>query len=172
MSMFSNYQSIFQLVAGISIGFSGIISLFDDPLSKESQKLAALSKRTRAISNRYPSIGNVEKDQIQSLSNDIDNYLDNIIRESNDQVKFPILKMLAFGASIAGFVLLIYASEIPQAKMSSGLKFASYVLLACVPAMTIYVAHWYRSISRSYAANRKTLDNRYIAIVDQISLQI
>jgi hypothetical protein len=172
MTTLANYQSIFQLGAGLAIGFSGILSLFPDPLDKELRKLTFLGKRTRALSVRYKKISDTTKKRIDDLDSNIDHQIDILQKNLGDYSNFYAVRIFSILLSFVSAYVLISSSEYPSEPLNDFHRMIGWISLLFVPVSSILIFLHLRSIRIKYGNQRALFDDEYVTCVDDCSLAL
>ncbi|MEG3181951.1 hypothetical protein [Sphingomonas sp. LT1P40] len=168
MTTYGDFQSIFQLTAGLTLGVSGLVTLFEDPIEREIRRFSRLWKVSDRLNVRHPNLPPDIVDRINGISNQIEEIQERLSTDFEAEERFRITKLASFVASVVGLVLLIYSSEKSSEIIPFSVKLLSYVLLAYVPIAVIFIAGSLRSISWPYRQHRKQIEESYVSIVNSI----
>lgn len=168
MTTYGNFQSIFQLAAGLTLGVSGLVTLFEDPVEKEKRRFSSLAKRALALQRRHSNLSAAISAEVNSLSDRIEDYQERMVKFADAGERFRFVKLFSFVASVVGLILLIYSSESPGDPLPGLVRYLSYALLAYAPLATLAIAREYWRVSRRYEADRKKMDTSYKDLVDKI----
>lgn len=165
------FQSILQLAAGLNLGISGILTLWDDPIEKEIKRIGRILKRTNGLTARYPATAAAASAEISALSSDCNKEIEKLVLSEGVGETFNTEKTVALMAAVAALVSLVYASEYSDEPITAAVRSLAYLELLVTPVLII--ALWFRigKMSGNLRRLRAGLDRRYVAIVNRLAAQ-
>lgn len=168
MTTYGDFQSIFQLAAGLTLGVSGVLTLFEDPIDKESRRITRLSKISRRLLDRHRDLPELIKNDVNILVDIVEDAQEDLSVEAESDDRFRIVKYTSFIASVIGLWLLIYSSDHSPDEIKLTYKILSYFLLAYVPIAVIYVAWVLRRVGLPFEKRRLEYEQKYLDLVNRI----
>ena len=165
MTSYGDFQSIFQLVAGLTLGVSGVLTLFEDPIEQESRRFTRLSKRLRRLPERHIYLDPDIRSNIEGALEEVDDKQESLSIESESEDRFKLTKIISFLVSAIGLWLLIYSSNRSSESIPLSIRVISFVLLAYVPLSILLVAWTFHSIGLPFRSARRSFEKRYFDIV-------
>lgn len=165
MATFGDFQSIFQLAAGLTLGFSGFVSLFGNPLEHEARKFAELRRSVQRSIARHSQSTRSEKRELENLEAQLDSQQEEISVLDHKDGNFPALRATAFIASALGLYLLVRSSELADRNIDAFSRWTAYALILYVPCSIAYLALILWRRVEKFTCERRRMDSVYVECV-------
>jgi hypothetical protein len=150
---------------------SGVLTLWEDPIERESKRIGRLRNRTNELAARYPNSGDSVKALIQTLSLECNQKLDELDRKDYSATSFAIEKLIALFAAGFSLASLLYSSEYSNVEITSTLRTFAYFLLFVTPLLVIGLSIRVGIMTWNLKDMRLQLDRKYVGLVNQLAEQ-
>jgi hypothetical protein len=165
------FQSILQLAAGLNLGISGILTLWDNPIDQESKRIGRIRKRANGLAARYPITAPAAAAEISLLSSECDKEIQQLDLSEGTTEVFTIEKIVALIAAVAALVSLVYASEYPDQPITPTVRLLAYLELLVTPVLIIILLVRILKMAGKLRRVRAGLDRRYVSLVNKLATQ-
>lgn len=171
MPTLGSFQSVIQLAAGLNVGVSGILTLWENPIERERETIARLWNRTSDLHRLYPEATEAHKNDIRSLLRDCRVEIKNLTESKGSLVRFTSEKTIALSGAAAAIASLVYATEYPDLVATMPIRILAYATLAVTPVLIGALAYRVWKMSGTLKTARTNLDKRYVALVNELAEQ-
>lgn len=167
MAELSDFQSVFEVAAGLHLGVSGLLTLFDDPHRREIQNLVSALKSFKTLQGRYSTRTDLASElaQIKQGIDEAECQLEQARRVSADTRTFTLAKLVSVAIGILSIFYVGYCSDNPDRSVDLGIwligmscAFSPFIIAMSALSPT-YVA------SGSVRRIRIALDKQYDQVV-------
>lgn len=158
-----------QLAAALTLGVSGILTLWENPVVKEQLLLDGLHTRVSNLRSLFPTKASEYEDEIGLLEQKCVDQKKFIANLGSSNSSFFWEKSISILVAIVSLGCLAYASEFPSHPMSNMMALVTYAVFTFPVLLVGFLALRILSAAGKLNSVRRTLDRQYLVLVRKLA---